>query len=189
HTDAGGIEDGVGDRGWGQNNARLPDSFGPEGAIPIVRFQKMYLDRGDVEMGQMPGPIIADGEGLAARRVVQQVFVQRLPNALNHRPSDLIRAVCGLIMRPDSWTATYFVIRVVPRRVSTSTSTKCAPKHWRMVPSGTGLGVAEATRTSLPVGIPRAAICCCKSFTASTTAIPLIILLLLPHSPTQPSQR
>src|SRR5438046_3207942 len=66
-------------------------------------------------------------------------------------------------MRPDSWTATYVTIRVVPRRVSTSTSTKCAPKHWRMVPSGTGVGVAEATRTWLPVGIPRAAICCCKS--------------------------
>ena len=41
-------------------------------------------------MGQMPRPIIAGGEGLAARRVVQQVFVQRLPNALNHRPADLI---------------------------------------------------------------------------------------------------
>src|ERR671925_180989 len=93
------------------------------------------------------------------------------------------------MIRPDSCTATYLVGRVVPRRVSTSTSTKCAPKHWRILPSVVGEGVAEATKTSLPVGIPRAAICCFKSFTASTTAIPVMIVVRLPDSPTEYGQQ
>jgi hypothetical protein len=45
---------------------------------------------GDVEMGQMPSPIIAGGEWLAAGRIVQQVFVQRLTDALNDGTADLI---------------------------------------------------------------------------------------------------
>src|SRR5215471_9554316 len=92
-------------------------------------------------------------------------------------------------MRPDSWMATYLVIRVVPRRVSTSTSTKCAAKHWRILPSVVGDGVAEATKMSLPVGIPCATICCCRSCTASTTAIPVMIVVRLPDSPTEYGQR
>src|SRR5437660_1495614 len=71
-----------------------------------------------------------------------------MPMAWTMAPSIWPRALSGLITRPASTTATYFVMWTSPRAVSTSTSTKCAPKAERTLPA------AIAGRLRLPPRLP-----------------------------------
>src|SRR5579864_3738383 len=92
--------------------------------------------------------------------------------------------------RPQSCTARYFSTRTRPSSASTSTSTKCAPNVLRTLPPSTvGLGAAEATSVLSPLGNPFSAILRFNSRAASTTAVPVIIVVRLPDSPTEYGQR
>ena len=94
------------------------------------------------------------------------------------------------MMRPESWTVTYFVTLTPPSSVSTSTSHEMGAEGAR-APCPRARASASPTPTSTwsPVGMPFSAICFCRSRAASTTAEPVMMVVRLPDSPTEYGQR
>ena len=153
-----------------RHDARFAHALRPVRPVAVVGLDEDDFDLRRVAMRRDALAVVAGRQRLAAAAVVEQILVQRHADAHGSRaPLIWLVAVSGFMMRPQSCTATYFVTRTWPSSVSTSTSTKCAPKALRTLPSArVGFGVADAIEdVARRSAAPFSAICFFRSRAAS----------------------